>query len=81
MSCKRLSAPGAARTRRQGQPPRKVVTNDIDFSHNPVVRDHFPWGIGYELALVLAHSSPLRDGDGAVRVDREEPVVAARRKA
>ena len=20
----------------------KVVTNDIDFSHNPVVRDHFP---------------------------------------
>ena len=32
-------------------------------------------GIGYELVLVLAHSSPLRDGDGAVRVDREESVV------
>ena len=42
MSCKRLSAPGAARTRRKGQPLWKVVTNDVDFSHNPVVRDHFP---------------------------------------
>ena len=41
----------------------------------------FHRGIGYELALVLAHSSPLRDGDGAVRVDREEPVVAAGREA
>jgi hypothetical protein len=37
-------------------------------------------GIGYELVSVLAQSSPLRDGDGALRVDREEPVVTPRRE-
>ena len=27
---------------RPGSAPMEVVTNDIDFSHDPVVRDHFP---------------------------------------
>ena len=54
MSCKRLSAPGAARIRRQGQPLRKVVTNHIDFSQNRVVRDHFQ---GHRLRACIGASS------------------------